>query len=141
MVVCMRMFAIGSIPGRLVFTVPSHSPARLFRVSNETCASDFGAAVLAASVFCASGCAEDALPCLCTSDCVKARVGRDIRTMESKKRTDFICILLMAEVSLVLVVDNQNRACTSFFLLLYITITVRHMSSILLNDPGTTPLL
>src|ERR1035437_5026771 len=59
-------------------TGPSHSPARVFMVAKDFCASDGTAAT------------ED----FCASDCAKATVESDIRTTDSIKRRDFMLILL-----------------------------------------------
>jgi len=62
---------------------PSHSPARLFKVANDFCASDGTAAT---EDFCASD--------FSMSDWAKATVQSDIRTANSIKRWAFIFILL-----------------------------------------------
>src|SRR5208282_3912573 len=59
-------------------TGPSHSPARLFMVVKDFCASD------------GTGATEDC----CASCCAKATVASDIRTTDSTQRKDFIFILL-----------------------------------------------
>src|SRR3979411_1460800 len=59
-------------------TGPSHSPARLFMVAKDFCASDD------------IGAAED----FCTSVWAKATVDSEIRTTDSIKRWDFMFILL-----------------------------------------------
>src|ERR1700686_3541543 len=55
-------------------TGPSHSPARLFTVVKDFCASD------------GTGTTED----FCASDCVKAMVESDSKTTDSIKPTDFM---------------------------------------------------
>src|SRR6267143_1523939 len=55
-------------------TGPSHSPARLFMVAKDFCASG------------GTGATED----FCRSDCAKATVESDIRTTDSTKRRDFM---------------------------------------------------
>src|ERR1700733_10534184 len=62
---------------------PSQSPARLFKVVNDFCASDGTEAEVdfSASVF-------------SMSDCAKAPVEINIRETDSQKRRDFIFILL-----------------------------------------------
>src|SRR5580658_386769 len=70
---------ISGISGTL--TGPSHSPARLFMVAKDFCASD------------STGATED----FCASDwpdCAKATVVRDSKTRDSIKRTGFIFLLL-----------------------------------------------
>src|SRR5258708_32461063 len=68
-------------------TVPSHSPARLFMDAKDFCASDG----TGATDFCASVWATG----FCASDCAKATVESDIRTIDirsrdSIKRRDFM---------------------------------------------------
>src|SRR6266545_4084676 len=64
-------------------TGPSHSPARLFMVAKDFCASGTGAK-------------ED----FCGSDCAKAMVASDIRTADSIKRRDFIFIISPCQLQL-----------------------------------------
>src|SRR3984893_10644895 len=59
-------------------TGPSHSPARLFMVAKDFCASD------------GAGATED----FCASDCAKTTVVSNIRPTNSIKRWDFMWILL-----------------------------------------------
>src|SRR5208282_3395808 len=68
-------------------TGPSHSPARLFMVAKDFCASDVTGAMEA---FCASD--------LSMSDWAKATVESDIRTTDSIKRRDFMFLLLKASL-------------------------------------------
>src|SRR2546421_11101679 len=92
-----------------VFTGPSQSPARVFKVSKEVCASDFGAVVLGAFILCVADCTVDcttdrrtdlatepATECAmdgashCATVWAKATVASDSRTTGSRKRIDFI---------------------------------------------------
>src|SRR5437660_11919861 len=73
-------------------TGPSHSPARLFMVAKDFCASGTRAT-------------ED----FCASDCAKAMVASNIRTADRTKRRDFI-VYSPASCNLTTVIVNYNTA-------------------------------
>src|SRR5215469_13974553 len=77
-----RMILGMSGTGGFVVPRPSQTPARVFSLSKDFCASDFGASDWAAG--------------LCDSDWARAMVESDNRAIGSIIRNDFISILLQS---------------------------------------------
>src|ERR1700686_1785453 len=74
-------------------TGPSHSPARLFMVAKDFCASD------------GAGATED----FCASDCAKTTVVSASRATHGIKRRDFMIVLLKAsQYSLVRIILDRS---------------------------------
>src|SRR5256885_2064888 len=128
---CKGLISTFDAIGMSVSTGPSQSPARGFRISKEVCASDFGAGVLAAPA-----CVEATVECSCALDCAKATVESEIRTTESKKRRDFIFPSPYGPRFFVGILRWGRirwKRISARCVLLYITITVLHMSSSFLS--------
>src|SRR5947209_8849704 len=76
---CSGLMSTFADTGRSVFTGPSQSPARLFMVSKDVCASDFDAGVLGASI-------------LWAADWAKVGVETSSRTADSVRQRDVVSV-------------------------------------------------